>query len=113
VLLREQLRKVDRGTYGPKQGVCDTEYEVVRNQCGVGGHRIKDRVQEVTGIELIRENVRVVCGEPGEGRPATSDSAYCCADEPSVSVPVAASDPVVRRTVPEAKMRNRTKLAMC
>jgi hypothetical protein len=50
--------------------LCGTEYEVVRNQCGVGGHRIKDRVQQVTGIELIRDDVRVVCATVGSYGPA-------------------------------------------
>src|ERR1700752_4576108 len=64
--LREKFREVDRGAQGREQCWCGTEQGVVWDQCCVGRHRIKDRAQEVTGVELIRDNVRVVCGETGQ-----------------------------------------------
>src|ERR1700759_1019437 len=64
--LREQFGEGDRCAQGREQGLCGTEEEMVWNECGVGGHRIKERAKEVTGVELIRDDVRVVCGKTGE-----------------------------------------------
>ena len=66
VRLREQVRKVDERPQGREQRDFDAGYEVVWHQCRVGRRRIEDRGKEVTGLHLIRDNVRVPRGETGE-----------------------------------------------